>query len=252
MVGPEGRARLVLAQRAESVLLEETLVTRCALRLPGTSTPRRLVYAIVQCDGLVNECASAVSRKTRDSRKRPATLGERSVSPGDAVGSSASMQNARHRHHRLRRLRARRPLCATPATTCAASPATPPRRAWTVDEVVEGDALTGAGLDAALGRRRGRLLPDPLHGGARPTVASTPRSCARPSTSRRPRPAPACAGSSTSAGRSRSDGEPISRHLGSRLAVEEIAAGGRPELDRLPRLDRPRRPARARFCSSCG
>ena len=34
-----------------------------------------------------------------------------------------------------------------------------------LDELVTGDALTGAGLERGDGRRRGRLLPDPLDGG---------------------------------------------------------------------------------------
>ena len=78
---------------------------------------------------------------------------------------------------------------------------------------------TGAGPRRGARGRRGRLLPDPLDGGrggrrVRRHGAPLGRDVRRSARRR-----PACGGSSTSAGWCRGDA-PLSRHLGSRLAVE--------------------------------
>ena len=93
-----------------------------------------------------------------------------------------------------------------------------------------GDAVTGAGLDAARRRRRRRLPPHPLDGAAgrrrrlvrrarapRGRATSSPRASAR-----------ACAASSTSAA-SCPRGHAPSAHLASRLAVEDALLGAAPE-----------------------
>ena len=107
-----------------------------------------------------------------------------------------------------------------------------------VDEMVEGDAGLGTGLDRALdgvdvayflihsmeGRRRVRRHE------RRPASTSPPR-----------RPRPACGGSSTSAGWCPPTAG-SSRHLASRLGGRGAAAGRRAGVDRAARLDRDRRP----------
>ena len=97
-----------------------------------------------------------------------------------------------------------------------------------LDELVIGDALTGAGLERGDGRRRGRLLPDPLDGGrGRRRVpragAARRRALRRRRAGRRRAPR-----SSTSAASCRATGA-ASRHLASRLAVEESLLGAAPE-----------------------
>ena len=136
-----------------------------------------------------------------------------------------------------------RALRAT-ATTCAASPAraSASRRAGAqLDELVLGDALDRRRARRGAGRRRGRLLPDPLDGGRGGGAFAEHGARAAPSASPPPRRRPACGGSSTSAGSCRATAPP-SRHLASRLAVEEALLDGRAGVDRAARLDRDRRP----------
>ena len=84
------------------------------------------------------------------------------------------------------------------------------------------------GLDRGARRRRRRLLPHPLDGGpARTAFADRERRAARAVRRRRGR-APACGGSSTSAG-SCPPTAALSRHLASRLAVEELLLAAAPE-----------------------
>ena len=99
-----------------------------------------------------------------------------------------------------------RPRWRPPGTRCARSPATPRACAATgIDEIVTGDALTGAGLERG-GRGRGRrLLPHPLDGARRrraPGRSPTASACRR-RTSSPPAGARACGASSTSAASSR-------------------------------------------------
>ena len=75
-------------------------------------------------------------------------------------------------------------------------------------------------------RHRGRLLPDPLDGGSRGEFVDVERRQAEAFAARRARPA--CAGSSTSAACCPHDGAP-SRHLASRLAVEQALLDAVPE-----------------------
>ncbi len=109
-----------------------------------------------------------------------------------------------------------------------------------LDDLVLGDATTGAGLERGAGRRRRRLLPDPLDGGPggrlRRPRAPPGRALRRGRERRR-----ACGGSSTSAACCPSDG--------AALAPSRLAAGGRADaagrgagVGRAARLDRHRRP----------
>ena len=142
----------------------------------------------------------------------------------------AAVADPRHRRVRLRRRRARPAAASATATPCAASPARRERvlaAGAQLDDLVLGDATTGAGLDAALdGVDVAYYLIHSMEGSAR--RRSPTSSAGRPRPSRAPRPPPACAGSSTSAACCRPMRAP-SRHLASRLAVEQALLAAAPE-----------------------
>ena len=108
-----------------------------------------------------------------------------------------------------------------------------------VDELVEGDAIAGTGLDRALdGVEVAYYLIHSMEG--RPAALRRARAPGGRALRRRGRGAPACGGSSTSAGSCRSDGAALAPP---RLAARGrgAAAGGGAGVDRAARLDRDRR-----------
>ena len=134
-------------------------------------------------------------------------------------------------------------LAARGPRACAASPARPSawrRPACALDELVTGDALTGAGLDEAIdGVEVAYYLIHSMEGAAGGAFPEQER-----------RGAERFAAAAQAAGVRRvvylgglvpREGA-ASRHLASRLAVEEALLAARARVDRAARLDRDRRP----------
>ena len=120
-----------------------------------------------------------------------------------------------------------------------------------LDDLVLGDATTGAGLDAALdGVDVAYYLIHSMEGAAADAFVDVERRQAE-AFAAAAAARPACGGSSTSAGCCRTTAR-SSRHLALAAGGRAGAARRRAGVGRAARLDRDRAPARARSASSCG
>ena len=266
MIRAERRARLVEFERAEAVACEEALLARHLLRplrarrrdncrhdldRPLRSRLRHNDRPRSKRRGeAVQGLPSARIRKTQGFRVLPANSrcsmrfpppfarwrprilrGFRTVSAwGACPACSRRCRPSSPACPATSAPRSCRACCAT-ATPSAASPARRERVAAAgapLDDLVLGDATTGAGLDRGAGRRRRRLLPDPLDGGRRRRGFVDRRAPPGRGTSRAPRPRAGVRRIVYLGGLLPADGA-LSRHLASRLAVEQALLDAAPE-----------------------